>query len=236
MLMGTASLEVVDLGVKYGKTIAVSSASFSAVAGDRIAVLGQNGAGKSSLLGAVANVISFGGLVRVDDSEGNSLEGYRVRKAVGYVPSHIAVPSGLTVLDCLHYYAWLRRMPHAVAEGRARQLLRSVGLEEMSRKRGTALSTGQGKRLGLAVALMDSPTVLVLDEFTNGVDEFHRDTLLRLAGCASVVILASHMRSEVAELATRVLTMRSGRIVDTSVLEVDAHRRVGQIEALFAAL
>ena len=228
-------LGVSELSVRYGRTTAVSSASFEVASGERVAVIGPNGAGKSSLLGAIATVIPYDGTITLAGSTGTT-EDIETRPFVGFVPAEVQAPSGLNVLDTLHYYGWLRRMPKAVVSHRAGDLLDQVGMQNMARKRAAALSTGYSKRLGLAIALMDRPSVLVLDEFTNGVDESNREPLLNLASQTSVLVLASHSHADVHRLATRALIMRGGVIERSEPLDDDTGRRHEQIAALFRSI
>jgi len=204
-------IEVRDLVVRFGRTRAVDGVSFGAAAGESLALWGDNGAGKTTILRAVLGLLPHGGEIRL---AGRDLrrDGRRARAQVGYVPQQLALYDDLTAIGYLRYVAGLRRQPAAAAA----PLLARVGLADEAAKPVGALSGGMKQRLALAAALVGDPPVLVLDEPTASLDATARADFLRLLALlhasGKTMLVTSHRLEEVATLADRVLVLEGGRV------------------------
>ena len=190
----------------------VDDVSFDCDAGCVAAVSGPNGAGKSTLLGLLAGVLEpdAGGI----EIDGASIVGARVkaRTKLGYVPEAADPPGHLTCQELFDLVAALKGSAPLGADVRER-----LAIDEISHRRIERLSLGQRRRACLAAALVGDPSVLILDEPTNGLDESGVDTLRallaerRAAGAA--IVFATHDAAFAESLADLPLRMERGRIL-----------------------
>src|SRR3954453_18854022 len=206
------AVEVVDLHGRYGTFEAVRGVSFAVRPGEVFALLGVNGAGKTSVLEVVEGLVrADGGSVRILGADPVT-ERARVRPHLGVLLQSSGLPGDLTVGETLQ--AWARTLtgPRPVGEA-----LASVDLGARAGVRVRSLSGGERRRLALALALLGRPRVVVLDEPTTGLDPESRRTVWELirdlvAGGAAVVLTTHHLE-EAEQLADRIAVMRAGRIV-----------------------
>jgi ABC-2 type transport system ATP-binding protein len=206
------AIEVRDLDKTYaGGRRALASVTLEVAAGQALGLIGPNGAGKTTLIKCLLAIVRpESGLVRV---LGGSPEDPGVRARIGYMPERIGVPEMLTSLQTLAATARLKRL--RVRETELRTLLERVGLVEAAGRVGT-FSKGMRQRLGLALALLGQPDLLILDEPTDGVDPGGRIDFRRLIrdevdrGCT--VLLNSHILSETERICHRAGILIEGRI------------------------
>lgn len=202
-------ISVRNLVKRYGAAVVVDDVSFDVAPGEAVALWGPNGAGKSTVMRCLLGAIHFSGQVEIG--------GFDVRKRpksarslIGYVPQHLSFYDDLTVADTVALSARLRRIN--VANGM--ELLERVELSEHQKKRVGALSGGMKQRLGIALALMADPPVLLLDEPTSSLDVVSRASVLEvfegLRDNRRVVVLTSHHLEEVGVIADRVIAMDAG--------------------------
>jgi ABC-2 type transport system ATP-binding protein len=206
------AVEVVDLRRRYGSFEAVRGVSFEVSAGEVFALLGVNGAGKTSVLEVVEGLARpDGGSVRILGSDPVA-DRARVRGHLGVVLQRSGLPVDLTVGETLQTWARTLTRPRPVAE-----VLAQVDLDDRAGVRVRSLSGGERRRLDLGLALLGHPRVVVLDEPTTGLDPESRRTvwaLIRgLVTGGAGVILTTHDLEEAEQLADRVAVMRAGRIV-----------------------
>ncbi|AXK45921.1 ABC transporter ATP-binding protein [Brachybacterium saurashtrense] len=211
-------LEVRGLRKVYGTRAAVDDLTFACTPGTVTGFLGPNGAGKSTTLRILT------GLARAD--EGEALVGGRpfrslVRPArtIGVMLDARALHSGRTGLETLRLTARTLGMPAA----RADEVLAMVGLEGAGGKRVGGYSYGMRQRLGIGVALIGDPSVLVLDEPANGLDpegiRWMRSLLRSFADAGGTVLLSSHQLREVEATVDRLVVISRGRLVREGTLE-----------------
>ena len=212
---GPPVLEVQGLVVRYGATTAVDGVSLRVTAGETVALLGANGAGKTSTLEAVLGLrpAATGRVLR----SGLSPDSPRAHERTGVMLQSGGLPPAGRPL------AWLRHL--AVLYGSDRDpaaLLNSVGIDPATRTAHRRLSGGEQQRVKLAAALLPDSDLLVLDEPTAGVDLEVRDRLLELirdrAQSGAGVLLTSHVLADITELADRVVVLRQGRVVASGTL------------------
>jgi ABC-type multidrug transport system ATPase subunit len=205
------SLESVSKRYRDG-TVAVDGLTLDAGAGV-LGLLGPNGAGKTTLLQMVATVtrptagrITFAGhdAVREPDT---------VRRRLGYLPQDFGVYDTLTAEEMLTYFAALKGVR---SRARVHEMLERVNLHTVARRRVGGFSGGMRQRLGIAQALINDPDLIIVDEPTAGLDPEERlrfRHLLGDLGRGKLVILSTHIVSDIEPLATRVAILRSGRLI-----------------------
>lgn len=212
------TLEVRALSKRYGARAAVDALSFSCSPGTVTGFLGPNGAGKSTTLRILT------GLAEADD--GMALIGGRRYRAlespartVGVMLDARALHGGRTGIETLRLTARTLGMPR----DRAEEVLETVGLEQAATKRVGGYSYGMRQRLGIGVALMGDPSVLVLDEPANGLDpegiRWMRRLLRSFADAGGTVLLSSHQLREVEATVDRLVVISEGRLVREGPLE-----------------
>ncbi len=207
------SLLLKDLKKRFGGREVLRGATLDAARGDRVALLGPNGTGKSTLLAIVAGLIEpDAGEVLLD---GISLLGreVRARARLGYVPESADAPPHLTVAELLALVAALKRAPSPPPD-----LLDHLGIPPLLDQLLGSLSLGQRRRACLAAALVGDPALLVLDEPTNGLDPpgtAALSTLIRArAASGSMALIATHDLAFVDSIEARRTTLTDGRIND----------------------
>jgi iron complex transport system ATP-binding protein len=215
-------LELDRVTVRYDGTVAVREVSVTAAAGEWVAVIGANGAGKSSLLRAVAHLVPHEGVVRVGGETTARLSRRRRAQLVAYVPQQPELPAGMTVLD----YALLGRTPHigyfGVESEQDRRfcvgLLDHLHLTDLSERHLATLSGGELQRVVLARALAQEAPVLLLDEPTSALDLGRRVDALELVDELRhirrlTVFSVMHDLTLAAQFADRLVLVASGGVV-----------------------
>ena len=220
---------VTDLRVRYGSREAVDGVSFSVPGHTIAALVGGDGAGKSSVLRVLAGAIApAGGSVRRPDEH-----------RIGYMPAGEAVYRDLTVDENLAFSARAYGVPGPEAARRADELLERTGLGAARSRLGGQLSGGMRQKLALAMALLHQPELLVLDEPTTGIDPVSRAQLWRLiagaaAGGAAVVVATCYV--DEAERAATVVILSDGQVLLEGSPEEVVARTPGVVVASAARL
>ena len=201
----------------YDGKPAVNDLTFTVEPGRVTGFLGPNGAGKSTTMRMIVGLAEpTSGSVTVNGRD------YRTLSAplheVGALLEAKAVHTGRSAFDHLLALA----QTHGISRGRVNEVIEMVGIGDVARKRVGGFSLGMGQRLGIAVALLGDPGVLVLDEPVNGLDpegiKWIRDLLRHLASQGRTVFVSSHLMSEMALTAEHLIVVGRGRLVaDESV-------------------
>ncbi len=200
---------------QFGPHIAVDRVSAHLVPGI-YGLLGANGAGKTTLMRMVCGVLRpTSGEVLFDGVDIRRLgEAYRAR--LGYLPQDFGYYPDFTALDFMLYMAALKGIGRRQAKTAALDLLEVVGLGDAARMKIRAFSGGMKQRLGIAQAVLNDPDVLVLDEPTAGLDPKERVRFRNLIASFAqnkIVILSTHIVSDVEYIADEILVMRSGAFI-----------------------
>ena len=206
--------------------------------GAKIGVLGPNGAGKSSLMRTLATLQEAdGGSVTLEGADGGTIDVLRekeaVRRQLGYLPQDFGVYPKVSAEELLDHFAVLkgltrRRERREVVEG----LLRQVNLWEVRKRKLGGFSGGMRQRFGIAQALLGSPQLLIVDEPTAGLDPEERvrfHNLLSEIGQDVIVLLSTHIVSDVRELCPRMAVLHGGRILLTGAPEEIITRLHGRL-------
>ena len=206
----------------YGKFTAVDGVSFHVAQGELVALLGSNGAGKTSLLEVLqGSTRSNDGRVRVFGLDPVA-DRAAIRQRTGIMLQEAGFAKDLTVRETLVMWAGTLTAPRPVAES-----LAMCGLEDRANIRVGSLSGGERRRLDLAMATLGRPELLFMDEPTTGLDPAVRqhtwELVRRMLDEGSTVLLTTHYMEEAEELADRILIMDRGRILtEGSVADIVA--------------
>lgn len=202
-------ISVQSLTKRYGQAVVVNDVSFEVGKGQAVALWGPNGAGKSTIMRCLLGSIEFEGTVSIGGFD-VTRNGKAARRLIGYVPQHMSFYDDLSVIETVALSVKLRQ---ADLE-RGRDLLDQVGLGEHTAKKVGELSGGMKQRLGIALALVADPPVLLLDEPTSSLDVASRASVLevfeQLRDDRRAVVLTSHHLDEVGVIADRVIAMEEG--------------------------
>ncbi len=232
--MMNSVVEVKDLLVVRGGRHAVDGVTFTARAGEVTGLLGPSGCGKSSLMRAVVGVqVVESGQVTVLGHPAGSAP---LRDRIGYVTQAPSVYDDLTVSENVRFFARVLGVDLAEAD----RVIDLVDLTSHAEQPVGRMSGGQRSRASLAVALLGSPELLILDEPTVGLDPVLRRDLWalfhRLAADGACVIVSSHVMDE-AERCDRLLLMRDGRVIaDEAPSDLLQTTGAADVEAAFLNL
>lgn len=219
---------ITDLTVCYGAKTAVSNISVEIPEGCT-GLLGPNGAGKTTLLKTLL------GFLRPSHGKGDVLglniatQALRIRQRVGLMPEQDCHIPGMNAVTFAAYAGELCGMPANHAMRRAHETLEYCGLGEARYRNIETYSTGMKQRIKLAQALVHGPSLLFLDEPTNGLDPAGRDDMLGLIrdishGKGIHVVLSSHLLPDVERTCDSVIVMRQGKVVE--------HGGMGELRSL----
>ena len=231
--MAANAVDVRDLTVSRGGRIVISGLSLALGQGVT-GLLGPSGCGKSTLMRALVGVqqVQSGAVSIFGEPAGSPT----LRDRVGYVTQAASVYDDLSVAENLGFFAQILGVAHAEQT----RVLDLVDLVDQRDQVVGRLSGGQRSRVSLAVALLNDPDLLVLDEPTVGLDPVLRQDLWglfhRLAGAGACVLVSSHVMDE-AERCERLLLMREGAIIaDGSPEQIKARTGTTDIEGAFLAV
>jgi ABC-2 type transport system ATP-binding protein len=194
-----------------GKTRAVDELSLDLQAGV-LGLIGHNGAGKTTLMQMIATISKPSSGRILLEGQDIVAKPELMRRRLGYLPQDFGVYANLTALEFLQYFAALKGVRDPA---RIRRLLELVNLYEHSQRQAASFSGGMRQRLGIAQALLNDPDVLIVDEPTAGLDPEERlrfRHLLSEIGFSKLVIVSTHIVSDVENMATQLAIMNRGRL------------------------
>lgn len=205
---------VIDrLTKQYKNKIAVDRVSLHLTPGV-YGLLGANGAGKTTLMRIICGILKpTGGTVMLDHQD-VSEEGYRAR--LGYLPQDFGYYPEFNGEDFLMYMAALKGLGKSRAREKMKALLEFTTLQDVAKKKIKTYSGGMKQRLGIAQVLLNDPDLLILDEPTSGLDPKERvrfRKLIEQLGKDKIILLSTHIVSDVERIADNVLLMQDGQII-----------------------
>lgn len=224
-------LKAEHLYKSYKKKNALQDVSFSLQKGI-YGLLGENGAGKSTLMRILATVdFPAKGTISYDDIDIFDMD-ETYRSMIGYMPQDYSVYPGFTARDFLNYMGALKGISEAKLKVRIPEVLEFVNLSEFSDKKVNTFSGGMKRRIGIAQAIMDEPEILILDEPTAGLDPRERirfSNIISDMGKDKIVLLSTHIVSDIEAIATQILVMKTGEILETGNVDKLVQKVNGQV-------
>ena len=208
-------LRTIGLTKKFGSKTAVNALDIT-LSNGVYGLLGANGAGKTTLMRLLCNIQNpTSGKILLNDENVAEL-GEKYRDLLGYLPQHFRYYPDFSALDFLLYVSALKGLSERTARKRSKELLEAVGLWTDRTHKIRTFSGGMKQRLGIAQAMLNNPRILILDEPTAGLDPKERVRFRNLISAFSkgrIVILSTHIVSDVEFIAEDIMMMKSGEIV-----------------------
>jgi len=216
----TAVIRTLGLTKRYGAATALDGLSLNVPEGELLALLGHNGAGKTTAMKLLLGLTRpSGGEAWVLGARPGTPEAVARRRDVGFLPENVTFGDAMTGLEALTFYAKLKGETRASVT----ELLEQVGLAEAAGNRIRTYSKGMRQRLGLAQALLGNPRLLLLDEPTTGLDPVLRRTFFhlidKLKRAGTTVILSSHVLTELEMRTDRIAILRQARLVACDTID-----------------
>jgi len=237
-----AALLVDDLVVRFGDLEAVGGVSFAVAPGEVFGLLGPNGAGKTTTIRVLTTLLpptSGRALVAGHDVRTESL---RVRERIGYIPQAISVDGALTAWENLDFYGRVTGVARRERAERIDEAIVTMGLEPMLGRLARTLSGGMLRRLEIATALLNRPSVLFLDEPTVGLDPsarrlvWERLQALR-AQAGTTILVTTHLMEEAERHCDRLGVIDRGRLVEQGEpAELLERHGTASLEEVFTAV
>lgn len=208
-------LRTIDLTKQFGSKIAIDHLNMT-LSNGVYGLLGANGAGKTTLMRLLCDIQTpTSGNITLDGQSISNL-GETYRSLLGYLPQHFGYYPDFTPVDFLMYVAALKGMSNKQARQKSSELLEAVSLTKERHHKIKTFSGGMKQRLGIAQAMLNNPRILILDEPTAGLDPKERVRFRNLISTFSkgrIVILSTHIVSDVECIAEEIMMMKSGRMV-----------------------
>jgi ABC-2 type transport system ATP-binding protein len=221
----SVAIRTEELGKRYGKITALAGLTMSIPAGDVFGFLGPNGAGKTT---AVKLLL---GLARPTSGEGWVLGAplsdraahRRARRGIGYLPELFRYQHWLSAREVLRVHCELIGLDRTTWDAEIKEALGLVGLADRADDRVGGYSKGMQQRLGLGVALLGRPALVLLDEPTSALDPVGRhdvrEVIRALKDRGTTVFLNSHLLTEVEQVCDRVAIVDKGRVIQVGTLD-----------------
>lgn len=217
--MSKAVVKIENLSKRYeNDVLALDNVSFEIYEGEIFSLLGPNGAGKTTLIKIITGQLSLTtGEVYVLGINHNDFLKSEARFRVSYVPQENVIWENLTVEENLEIMGAMYKLPKKMIKEKINHLLREFDLEEAKKRLASKLSGGMKRKLSIAMALINDPEILILDEPTAGLDPRTRAAMLatleKLRELGKTILLTTHIVEEVERLADRVAIIHRGRII-----------------------
>lgn len=211
-------LEIKNLTKYYGKVLGVENLSLSLMEGEVFGFIGPNGAGKSTTIRSILNLINKNEgqvLINGKSFDKNDTE---LKKLIGYLPSEIHLYEDLTVKEMLNYHeSFYKKDIHR----RRQDLVKKLKLDE--NKKIEDLSLGNLKKIGIILALMHEPKILILDEPTSGLDPIIQQVFYKLLmeekKKGTTILYSTHVLSEISKICDRVGIIKEGHLLKIETIE-----------------
>jgi len=203
-----------NVSKQFGKLKALDNVSATCLKGECIALIGPNGSGKTTLIKSILGmVVPNSGFITFNGK--NILHDWLYREQVGYMPQIGKYPDNMTIRQVISMMKDIRRKTRA--EDLDEELISSLGIDKVLDKRMRTLSGGTRQKVSATLAFLFKPDVLILDEPTAGLDpvasEILKEKIIREKGKGKLVLITSHILSDLDDLITEVIYMQEGRLV-----------------------
>jgi ABC-2 type transport system ATP-binding protein len=208
-------IKVERLSKDFGPVMAVQNVSFNVEANEIVGLLGNNGAGKTTIIRILTTFLApTRGTARVAGFDVMS-DAMEVRRRVGYLPESIPLYPEMRVEEYLTFRAKIKGVDRKARPGQIARCLERCRIREVHRRLLGSLSKGYRQRVGLADAMLNDPPILILDEPTDGLDPGQKTETLSMLGELGrdhTIMLSSHLLTEVETIAQRVIILRRGQL------------------------
>ncbi len=219
------------LGKRYGSHWALRQLSLQCGPG-MLGLVGPNGAGKTTLMRMIATLLEpTEGTIHWNGQDTRA-HGEAVRQVLGYLPQEFGIYREFSGRQFLRYLAAMKGLPKSIANRRVDEVLEIVNLEAVADHKLTTYSGGMKQRVGIAQALLNDPELLIVDEPTAGLDPAERvrfRTLLASLTSNRVIILSTHIISDVEAVANRLMILQEGRVLADTTPEALLARTAGKV-------
>ncbi|MCI6266081.1 MAG: ABC transporter ATP-binding protein [Erysipelotrichaceae bacterium] len=205
-------LEIKNLTKYYGNILGVESLSLSLEEGEVFGFIGPNGAGKSTTIRSIMNLVNKNeGTILIEGQEFKK-DDRKMKERIGYLPSEIHLYDDFTVKEMLDYHeSFYQKEIH----NRRRKLVKRLKIDET--KKIEDLSLGNLKKVGIVLALMHDPKLLILDEPTSGLDPLMQETFFDILKeekqKGTTILYSTHILSEVSKICDRVGMIKEGHLL-----------------------
>lgn len=224
-------LTLQNIHKNYADIEALKDVSFSLKPGEVVGLLGPNGAGKSTLMKILTGYLKeWKGEIKFKEQNLRT-NTKAIQQVTGYLPENNPLYPELYVQEYLQFIAELYKIPQPPFT----DIIEKVGLTQVKKRKINTLSKGYQQRVGLAAALLHNPEILILDEPTTGLDPnqlIEIRKLIRQLGEEKIVLLSTHILSEVESVCDRVIIIREGEVVADESLETlrKGQQQIVQVE------
>lgn len=213
-------IEIKNISKRFGKLDVLKDVSLSCSKQQCIALIGPNGCGKTTLIKSILGmVLPDGGAIAVNGEP--VLGKYQYRENIGYMPQIGRYPDNMTIAQIIAMIRSIRGEREQPDE----DLFRAFGMENMLDKQMRTLSGGTTQKVSAVLAFLFNPDVLILDEPTAGLDplasEILKEKIIREKEKGKLILITSHLLSELDDLITEIVFMQEGEIL--------FHKKVGQL-------
>ena len=197
-----------------------------------LGLVGPNGAGKTTLMRMIATLLDpTEGTIRWNGKDIRT-NGAALREVLGYLPQEFGIYREFTGRQFLQYLAAMKGLPKSLAHRRVAEVLEIVNLEQVADRKLPTYSGGMKQRIGIAQALLNDPELLIVDEPTAGLDPAERvrfRTLLANLTSNRIIILSTHIISDVEAVASRLVILQEGRVLADTTPEALLASSVGKL-------
>ena len=214
-------IEVINIYKKFNNTTVLKNISFTANRGEILGFLGPNGAGKTTTMRVICGFLTAdSGRVKIDnlDIENNKLE---LQKQIGYLPEGSPLYSDMQVKSFLNFIAEIRCTKQEKQKALNR-VIKQTSLELVLNKKIGELSKGFKRRVGLAQAIIHNPSIIILDEPTDGLDPNQKHQVRKLIknlAKSKTIIISTHILEEITQLCSKIVLINQGQIVAENTID-----------------
>jgi ABC-2 type transport system ATP-binding protein len=224
-------LTIERLSKRYGQHWALRELSLRCEPG-MVGLVGPNGAGKTSLMRMIATLLEpTEGTIRWNGQDIRT-HGQALRQVLGYLPQDFGVYPEFTGRQFLRYQAAMKGLPSSLIHRRVDEVLSMANLEQEADRKLPTYSGGMKQRIGIAQALLNDPELLIVDEPTAGLDPAERvrfRTLLASLTSNRIILLSTHIISDVEAVASRLIILQQGRVLSDTTPEALLTRSAGSV-------